>query len=113
MNRKISRSQMPGINLTKNLQALISIRISLETVPINVKLIFDSKNIVSKSNCNNSSGNSNDNADSEQKYGCNNDNDNDDKNNRNNKNFWRIIIMIKVMIKIEFYSLKFCKISFL
>ena len=40
---------MVGINLIKNLYALVSIRIPLEIVPFNGKLNFDSKND-SKSN---------------------------------------------------------------
>ena len=52
---------MVGINVIKNLKALISVRFSLETVPTNGKLNFDSKNDDSKSNYSNSSGNSNDN----------------------------------------------------
>ena len=52
---------MVGINVIKNLKALISVRFSLETVPTNGKLKFDSKNDDSKSNYSNSSGNSNDN----------------------------------------------------
>ena len=53
---------MAGINLIKNLKTIISIRVSLETVPANEKLKFDSKNHDSKSNYSNSSGNNNDNS---------------------------------------------------
>ena len=61
MNRKISRSQIAGINLIKNLQALIPVRVPLETVPTNGKLKFDTKNDDSKNSYSNSSGNNNDN----------------------------------------------------
>ena len=74
---------MTGINLTKNLQALISIRIPLNTLPTYGKLKCDSEN-------NNLSSN-NDNNNNEQKYNYNNDNndDNDENNsNKNNKNFF-------------------------
>ena len=50
---------MAGINLTKNLKTLISIRVSLEAVPPNQKLNFDSKNNDLKSNYSNSSDNNN------------------------------------------------------
>ena len=56
---------MAGINLLKNLKALISVRVPLETVPTNGKLRFDSKNNVSKSNNGNTSGSNNDNNNSE------------------------------------------------
>ena len=52
---------MAGINLIKNLKALISVRVPLETVPTNGKFKFDSKNNNLKSNYSNSSGNNNDN----------------------------------------------------
>ena len=65
MKRKISRSEMAGINLIKNLYALICIRVSLEMLPNNGKLKFDSKNNDSKSNYSNSSGNNNDNNNNE------------------------------------------------
>ena len=59
---------MAEINLIKNLEALISVRVPLKTVPTNGKLKFtngklkfDSKNNDSKSNYSNSSGNNNDN----------------------------------------------------
>ena len=48
---------MAGINLIKNLKALISVRV--ETVSTNEKITFDSKNKDSKSNYSNSSGNNN------------------------------------------------------
>ena len=51
---------MAGINLIKNLKALISVRVPLETVPTNGKFKFDSKNNDSKSNHSNNSGNNND-----------------------------------------------------
>ena len=56
MNRKTSRSQMAGINLTKNLKALNCVGVPLETVSTNGKLKFDSKNNDSKNNYSNSSG---------------------------------------------------------
>ena len=52
---------MAGISLIKNLEALISVKLLLETVPTNGKCKFDSKNNDSKSNHSTSSGNSNDN----------------------------------------------------
>ena len=75
MNRKISRSQMAGINLKKNLQALI------QTLPTNGKLKFDSNNIDLKSNHSNSSGKNN-----KYKYSYNNDNNNYDDYNSSNNN---------------------------
>ena len=66
---------MAGINLIKNLKALISVRFYLETVPTNGKLKFDSKNNDSKSNYSNSSGNNNNNSN----------NNNNNKNNNNNE----------------------------
>ena len=39
---------MVGINLIKNLKALISVRVPLETVPTNGKFKFDSKNNIRK-----------------------------------------------------------------
>ena len=107
MNRKIFRSQMVGINLRKNLQALISVRVPLETLTTNGKLKFNSN--VSKSNFSDSSDNNN----NEYKYNYNNDKNNDDKNNSNNNNnsFLIIITIIKVVIKIKFYSRKFSKTS--
>ena len=56
---------MAGINLIKNLKALISVRVPLETVPTNGKLKFDIKNNDSKSNYSNSSGVNNDNNNNE------------------------------------------------
>ena len=41
---------MVGINLKKYLKALISVRVPLETVPVNGKFKFDSKNNDSKCN---------------------------------------------------------------
>ena len=52
---------MAGINLIKNLKALISVSVPLETVPTNGKFKFDSKNNNSKSNYSNSSGNNDNN----------------------------------------------------
>ena len=52
---------MTGINLIKNLNALISIRVPLENVPTNGKFKIDSKNNDSKSNYSNGSDNNNDN----------------------------------------------------
>ena len=49
---------MEGINLIKNLKALIFVKVLLETVTTNGKLKF--KNNDSKSNYSNSSGNNND-----------------------------------------------------
>ena len=49
---------MAGINLKNNLEALISVRVPLDT---NGKLKFDSKNNDSNSNYSNNSGNNNDN----------------------------------------------------
>ena len=46
------------------------------------------------------------------KYKNGNDDDNNNSNN-NNEKILKIILKIKVMIKIEFYSPKFCKTSFL
>ena len=51
---------MAGINLIKNLKALISVRVPLETAPTNGKFKFDSKNNDSKSNHSNNNGNNND-----------------------------------------------------
>ena len=83
--RKISTPQMAGITLIRNLLALISIRVPLETsLPTNGKLKFDSNNNDSKSNYSNSSGNNNDN--NEYEYSYNNDNNDDDKSNSNNNN---------------------------
>ena len=70
---------MTGINLIRNCKALISVRVTLDTIPTNGNFKCDSKND-SKSNYTNSSGNNN-----EQKYNYNNDN-NDDKNNSNTNN---------------------------
>ena len=56
---------MAGINLIKNLKALISVRVPLKAVPTNGKLKFDNKYNDSKSNYINSSGNNNDNDNSE------------------------------------------------
>ena len=53
---------MAGINLIKNLKALISVRVPLETVP---KFKFDSKNNDLESSYSNSSGNNNDNNNNE------------------------------------------------
>ena len=64
MNRKISKLQMAGINLIKNLKVLISIRVPLETLPTNGKLKFGSNNDLRS----NSSGNNNDNDNNEYKY---------------------------------------------
>ena len=50
---------MAGINLIKNLKALISVRVHLETISTNGKFKFDSKNNDWKSNYSNSSGNNN------------------------------------------------------
>ena len=79
---------MAGINPIKNLKALFSDRVLLETVPTNGKRKFDSENNDSKSNYCNNSGNKSDNN-NEQKYNYN-DNKSDDKNNSNkyNKNFY-------------------------
>ena len=73
---------MLGINLIKNLQALISVRVPLETIPTKGKLKFDCKNVLN-SNCSNSSGNNND-------------------NNNKNISITRIIkmMMIKVIVMI-------------
>ena len=103
---------MAGINPIKNLQVAISVRVLLETLPANGKHKFDSKNIDSKSNYSNRSGNNNDNNNNEYKYNyTNHNNDDDDKNNRNgnNKKFFVKNNNDKSLIKIEFYSLKFCK----
>ena len=77
---------MAGINLIKNLKALIYVRVPLETIPTNQKLKFDNKNKDLKSNYSNSSDSRNDNN-NEWKYNCNNDNNIvDDKNNSSNIN---------------------------
>ena len=76
---------MAGVNLIKNLKALISVRVSLETVSTNGKFKFASKKNDSKSNYSISGGDNND-SNNEQKYSHNNDNNNDDKNNNNNNN---------------------------
>ena len=81
MNRKISRSQMAGINLTKKILALVTIKVSLGTLPTNGKLKFNSNNNDWKSNYSKSSGNNN-----ECKYNYNNDDDNINNNNKNNNN---------------------------
>ena len=69
--------------LIKNFRALISVRILLDTIPINGKFKFDSKNNDSKSNYSNISGNSND-KNNEWKYNDNNDSNNDDEKNDSN-----------------------------
>ena len=56
MNRKISRSQMAGINLIKNPKTLICVGVPLETVFTNGKLKLDSKNNDLKNSYSNSSG---------------------------------------------------------
>ena len=53
MKRKISRSQVAGINIRKNLQALISVKVTLETAPTNGKLKCDNKSNYSNNSCNN------------------------------------------------------------
>ena len=70
-----------NIILIKNLQALISVREPLETLPTDGKLKFDSKNNDSKSNYSNSSGNYDDDDDDEDKNDSNKffDNDSNDK----------------------------------
>ena len=50
---------MAGINLIKNIKALISVRVPLETVPTNGKLKFDSKSNYLESNYGDSSCNNN------------------------------------------------------
>ena len=55
----MSRSQKTGINLIKNLQALIFVRVPLETLPTDRKLNFNSNNIDSKNYCSGTSGNNN------------------------------------------------------
>ena len=78
---------MAGIILMKNLQALISVRVPLETLPTDGKRKFDSNNNDSECNYINSSSNINNNN-NECKYSYNNDNDDDDNNNSyNNKYF--------------------------
>ena len=59
MNGKISRSQMAGMNLIKIREALISVRVPLETLHTNGKLKFVSSNNDSKSNYSNSGNNNN------------------------------------------------------
>ena len=88
---------MAVINLMKNVEALISVRISVKTVLTNGKFKFDSKNNDSESNSSNSIGNNNDNKNNEQKHNYKNDNNNEDKNksNNNDKNFLIRIIMTK------------------
>ena len=76
---------MAGIVLMKNLQALISVRVPLETLPTDGKRTFDSNNNDSECNYINSSSNINNNN-NEYKYSYNNDND-DDNNSYNNKYF--------------------------
>ena len=85
MNRKISRSQIAEIYLIKNIQPLIFVRVALETIPINGRLEFDSKDGDFKSTYTNSNGNNidDDNNIVEYKYSYN-DNNDDDKNSRNN-----------------------------
>ena len=79
---------MAGIILMKNLQALISVRVPLETLPTDGKRKFDSNNNDSECNYINSSSNINNNNNNECKYSYNNDNDDDDNNNSyNNKYF--------------------------
>ena len=87
INRKFSRSKMAGIILMKNLQALISVRVPLETLPTDGKRKFDSNNNDPECNYINSSGNiNNNNNKNEFKYSYNNDND-DNNNSYNNKYF--------------------------
>ena len=81
---------MAGINLVKNLKGLISVRVSLEIVPFNGKLKFDSKNKDLKSNYSNSSGNNSDNSNDQWKYNYKNHNNNDDDKNNNKKFFCNI-----------------------
>ena len=50
MNRKISGSQMAGISLIKNLQALIFVRVPPETLSTNEIRKFNSNNNDSKRN---------------------------------------------------------------
>ena len=78
---------MTVMNLIKNFQALITIRLLPETLPKNGKLKFNSKTNDSRSNYNDSSGNINENINNEQKYNYNNFNnfDDDDKDNSNDK----------------------------
>ena len=76
---------MAGIILMKNLQALISVRVPLETLPTDGKCKFDSNNNDSECNYINSSSNI-DNNNNECKHSFNNDND-DDNNNSYNKYF--------------------------
>ena len=76
---------MAAINLKKNLLALISVRIPLDTLPTNEKLKFDSNNNDWNSNYSESTQNKNNN---EYKYDYNNasnDNDNSSSNIINKK----------------------------
>ena len=78
---------MAGIILMKNLQALISVRVPLETLPTDGKRKSDSNNNDPECNYINSSGNiNNNNNKNEFKYSYNNDND-DNNNSYNNKYF--------------------------
>ena len=54
MYRKIAWSQMVGVNLIKTRYALISVRIPLETLPTNVKLNKNNKDIWTSNNGNSS-----------------------------------------------------------
>ena len=86
---------MAGINLIKNLKALNSVRVPLETVPTNGKCKFNSKNNDLKNSFGKSSGNKNNN--NEQKYNGNKDYNNGDKNIVITiiKSFLIIIVMIE------------------
>ena len=87
---------MAGINLIKNLKALNSVRVPLETVPTNGQCKFDSKNNDLKNSFGKGSGN-NKNNNNEQKYNGNNDYNNGDKNIVITiiKSFLIIIVMIE------------------
>ena len=86
---------MAEINLIKNVKALNSVRVPLETVPTNGKCKFNSKNNDLKNSFGKSSGNKNNN--NEQKYNGNNDYNNGDKNIVITiiKSFLIIIVMIE------------------
>ena len=86
---------MAEINLIKNVKALNSVRVPLETVPTNGKCKFNSKNNDLKNSFGKSSGNKNNN--NEQKYNGNKDYNNGDKNIVITiiKSFLIIIVMIE------------------
>ena len=94
---------MAGINLIKICQALISVRVPLETLP------GKSDNLNNKKNNNNKDKTKNKNNDNENKNDLKSNNSNT-SNNDNNKVLVMIVIMLavtKVITEVMFYSFKF------